>query len=57
MWTCLNIQKEHIFYDAAQQGYYFENRNVGYCFWYTKEDVEKFIKHMEFPYDVFPSEV
>jgi hypothetical protein len=38
-----------LFYDAKQEGYYFDSPDVGYCIWKTEGDAEKFIEAMEFP--------
>lgn len=37
-----NERGEKLFYDSGQQGYYFDNRDAGYCCWKTRDDLLKF---------------
>ncbi len=57
LFTLVNLQGDNIFYEAAQSGYYFANRDVGYCFWDDKVALQKFISEMEFEFEVFIKEI
>ncbi len=39
-----NMAMEKLFYDAKQEGYYFDKRDVGYCVWQTEEQLLEFVK-------------
>lgn len=44
-----NKQGEKCFYDSKEEGYYFENREHGYCVWNTEADIKNFCDNMPFP--------
>lgn len=43
-----NEEGKKCFYDTQQKGYFFDSPDVGYCVWYTEEQVSSFVKSMEF---------
>lgn len=47
-----NDKGEKAFYDAKHEGYYFQNRDAGYCFWDDEEQLKLFLQDMQFPNNV-----
>lgn len=49
-----NQEDKHIFYNTVNQTYYFDDKQVGYCAWFSKDEVDRFIEQRKssFPNDV-----
>lgn len=43
IFVILNNLGERLFYDARQEGYYFENRETGCCCWFSEQEAKTFI--------------
>ncbi len=47
MFVIVNDKDWHLFWDTAQEGYYFMNRFAGCCCWYDQKEVNKFIEEWQ----------
>lgn len=56
-YTAMNLQGQYIFFDNGKGGYYFDDRDVGYCVWFDKQSVDDFILKMEFDIDVLVKKI
>ena len=50
VYTVMNLQGQYVFFESGTQSYYFADRDTGYCVWYDKDAIEKFIDIMAFPH-------